>query len=299
MSKKTTILGFVVIFLAIGAYVKYHNAGEKKTEAAVQQPVQETSENSDIIITDEGVGLSEEAKNSLEKEITDDGYRPDAYNETATSEEAYEDITITGPNKLPMEKCVKKYLSHHTEVARYLANLRYTDMTKDYSYCHAVAENNPGFCDYSSNSCFYQTREYKFYYDVMTNKRYDMNVCLESFQNAKVPNWSTEKLCEGTVSVLKGKQQPPAQFAAHFRFMSGRPSACANTISMDKYSCVLLADMVSGIKTGISNYYLYSALKYNDCKRTDKAMVEAYCANRLVPNKPSGKDKKSKNRNRQ
>lgn len=288
MNKNLVIILVVVIMAAVGVW-KYQNSS--KSNVVVEQKEQELAQLDPMapVVTDNGVLLPDAAKSSVIKEVTDEEALGKVDGEAAKEEKiVQEDIIessnnvqvmpVYGPNTLPRAECLEKYKNSAREIAMYVGG---KDDSKDYLICHALAENDISYCSSGSKACEELVSKFSYIYQVMAEGKYDINECAVAYSNVKIPGWSMKRLCNGITSVLKGEADPPDQFSDEFLFMSGRTSSCAELKKNNKYSCFLLADMVSGIQTGANRFYLYDALSKKDCSKTDNALVERYCSNKI------------------
>ena len=277
--KKTIIILVVTLRAAVGVW-KYQSANKDKVPVAnnnIQQPAK--ADPLAPVVTDEGVSLPDAAKNSVLKDITDEGLGNYNSEDQEIKQEDQEIITIDGPNKLPREECLKKYKNYVKDIAIYVRG----NAIRDYAICHAIAESDMSYCEMGDSYCSMAVPQYTYTYKVLSGQRYSINECVQAYSSLNIPGWTHDKLCRGITDVLRGRTQPPSMFASRFLFLSGRTSSCANLKKSDKYDCLLMSDVVSGLRTGVNKFFLFDAFSHNDCKKTDDELLEKYCTNRVAP----------------
>ncbi|MCR4819944.1 MAG: hypothetical protein K5838_02340 [Elusimicrobiales bacterium] len=277
--KKTIIILVVTLMAAVGVW-KYQSSNNNKVPVAnnnIQQP--STADPLAPVVTDEGVSLPDAAKNSVLKDITDAGLGNYNSEDQEIKEEDQEIITVDAPNTLPREECLKKYKNYVKDIALYVKG----NAIRDYAICHAVAESDIGYCEMGDSYCSIAVPQYTYTYKVLSGKRYSINECVQAYSSLNIPGWPHDKLCRGITDVLRGRTQPPSMFASRFLFLSGKTSSCANLKKSDKYDCLLMSDVVSGLRTGVNKFFLYDAFSHSDCKKIDDDLLEKYCTNKISP----------------
>ncbi|OGS11258.1 MAG: hypothetical protein A2234_11275 [Elusimicrobia bacterium RIFOXYA2_FULL_58_8] len=194
------------------------------------------------------------------------------------------DPEITGPTKLPKDKCLALYKKHPRSVAFYAMRLG-TPEVFNYAVCHAIADADESYCGFTGDeSCRRSVLNYKMLYSAAKGQ-IDMRSCSSFFaiSGAGPKDMPVEKLCGIVGKVLSGQMAPPEQFAGNLRFMSGDQASCSGLSSYPKKDCTLLADMMAGIKKGASRMWLYDALTGKGCAKADGDLVSLYCSNGLNP----------------
>ena len=149
------------------------------------------------------------------------------------------------------------------------------------------------FCGLTNEeTCIHSAAQFKIFYSAAKG---NMNTTACQMFYSGIPfggGWNSTRVCNTIADVMKGRAQPPAKFAEYFKFMSGKISSCADLKGQAKYDCVLMADMMAGINSGVSRYWLYDALTKKDCSKVDYALVDKYCGNEITKNAPVTKNRK-------
>ena len=277
--KSNLIFAIILLMAALGVW-KYQSMRNQQPVQQNEQPAP-VAESGDITVTDEGVSLSEEAKKSIISDVTESGLGDNYVEEETVAASAdvedpkdnVERIFVNGPNTLPMEECLEKFKNSAHEIAMYVGG-GHID-TKDYSICHDIADNDMTFCGLGDQRCEPSVKQFRFVYQVMSGGQYSTKDCTDAYS---IP----AALCKGFAGMLKsGEGEIPAQFKPYLLYLSGRTSSCSSLSRDNKYDCVLMADVVAGIRTGVNRFFLYDALSKQDCSRTDTAIVEKYCSNKI------------------
>lgn len=209
------------------------------------------------------------------------------------------DPDITGPSTMSRDRCLAFYKKHPRSVAFY-SQLQGGDSAMNYGVCHSIASSDTSFCGFvrgPNDECVRSILNYRMLYSGAIGKM-DMPLCEQFMEMVKVgpKDWTAKKMCQTTADIMSGRTSPPSFAESQFKFLSGSPAACSELRPVNKKDCVLLADVMSGVKKGSARMWLYDALSGKGCKKADDELVELYCANKItrglapfsIPRPPGG-----------
>jgi len=286
LKNKSFIIPVLLVMVAL-IVLKFKSGDEKKEVPAIPEQTQQEET--------EGVSLPDAAKDmaiiTVNNEATDysgpikNGPTDPMY----LPKKEEEQVTVDGNINETGSTCKSKYMEYHLDVALYYQQNEASGMLKDYSLCHALLTSDKGMCFLSKEKelCESQVDLYRTVYTALRG-RTDMKSCMNFFGKINM-GISANQFCGNMAGYVNGTKDAPPQMEERTKFLSGNPLSCAGMGKQDRYDCILLADIVSGARTGVSKYFAYDALARNSCVKVDSDLVDKYCKKQITKDRVKGK----------
>lgn len=291
-SKEKILMGSVIVLMAVMLALKLNSGNKAASISATAAPSVQPVQDAGVALPQDAEALRALSVSQADTEMARTEKAPAPQGEVPKVET---EPNITGMSRMSHDKCVATYKKWPRAVAFYSQSLG-GDSALDYAICHAMTDSDDSACAFAlgnQQGCMRAVLNYRTLSSAAKGK-IDMDACMRFFteSGAGPKGMPPERVCRGIADIMTGHAEPPAEASEEFRFRSGSASSCSGLGDYARRDCLLLADMVAGMKHGNGRLWLNDVVNGKGCTKADSELVETYCSNRMTAGEKRREDGK-------